>query len=277
LITLFFAATTFADTVFLRNGQQVQGTYLGGTARQIKMAVGDQVQNIDVTDVVSMTFGGGGEALAAPPADAAAPPPASEPAPPPPPAPPEPPAAVQQNAAPQQPAPPAATGMELPAGTNLVVRMIDAIDSRTNKVGQTFNASIDAPVTLADGTAAIPRGADVVVKLVDDKESGKLAGKTILTLSLVSVRVNGRMVDVNTQNFSQASSSRTGKTAKMAGGGAALGAIIGGLAGGGKGAAIGAGAGAGAGAGVQVLTKGQQVKIPSETRLTFVLDAPVKL
>jgi hypothetical protein len=50
--------------------------------------------------------------------------------------------------------------------------------------------------------------------------------------------------------------------------------LIGGLAGGGKGAAIGAGVGAGAGTGVQIFTKGQQVKIPPETRLDFTLQQP---
>ena len=123
----------------------------------------------------------------------------------------------------------------------------------------------------------IPRGADVVVKLVDSKESGKLTGRAELTLDLVSVKVNGQMVDVHTQTVSQASSSRGEKTAKVAGGTAAVGAIIGAIAGGGKGAAVGAAAGGAAGAGAQVVTKGQQVKIPSETRLTFVLDNPVRI
>jgi hypothetical protein len=53
--------------------------------------------------------------------------------------------------------------------------------------------------------------------------------------------------------------------------------VIGGIAGGGKGAAIGAGAGATAGAGVQVLTKGQRVHIPSETRLSFILESNVRI
>jgi hypothetical protein len=61
------------------------------------------------------------------------------------------------------------------------------------------------------------------------------------------------------------------------GGGAALGAIIGAVAGGGKGAAIGAGSGAALGTGAEVLTSGQKVKIPSETRLTFRLQSPVQL
>jgi hypothetical protein len=67
------------------------------------------------------------------------------------------------------------------------------------------------------------------------------------------------------------------QSAKVVGGAAAVGAIIGAIAGGGKGAAIGAGAGGAAGAGAQVITKGQRVKIPSETRLTFTLENAVSL
>jgi hypothetical protein len=260
-----------ADTLVLRSGKVVNGTYLGGTARQIKMEVGDQIQTYDIGDVTTLNF--------------------SAPAPPPPPAAPAPPAAPEASrrqpsppsvpAPPPAPAPPAApqtsaAGVELPAGSTITVRMIDGIDSRTARVGQTFNASLDEPVIIG-GNVVIPRGADAIIKLVDDKESGKLAGKTILTLDLVSVRVDGRMVDINTQTFNQASESRTGRTAKMAGGGAALGAIIGAIAGGGKGAAIGAGAGAGVGAGAEILTKGQQVRIPSETRLAFTVDTPIRL
>ncbi len=167
-------------------------------------------------------------------------------------------------------------GVILPAGTRLVVRMIDGVDSERNTVGQTFAASLDEPV-LIDDQPAIPRGADVVVKLVDHKQSGKLAGRTVLTLDLVSVKVNGRMVDVNTETVSEQSSSRGKRTAKMAGGAGALGAIIGAAAGGGKGAGIGAVAGAAAGAGAEVLTKGQRVRIPSETKLTFILENQVQI
>ncbi|MFI5173779.1 MAG: BON domain-containing protein, partial [Terriglobia bacterium] len=61
------------------------------------------------------------------------------------------------------------------------------------------------------------------------------------------------------------------------GGGAALGAVIGAIAGKGKGVAIGAVSGAAAGTAVQVLTKGNQIKIPAETRLSFRLDQPVTI
>jgi hypothetical protein len=154
--------------------------------------------------------------------------------------------------------------------------MIDDVDSERDGVGKTFRASIDEPVVV-NGQVMIPRGADVVAKLVDDKQSGKFEGRTVLTLDLMQVQVNGRMVDINTEEVSQSSGSRGSKTAKVVGGGTALGAIIGALAGGGRGAAIGAISGAAVGGGVQVLTKGQRVRIPSETRLTFTLQQTTPL
>jgi hypothetical protein len=154
--------------------------------------------------------------------------------------------------------------------------MIDGVDSEVNRVGQTFAASMDEPVIL-NGETVVPRGADVVVKLVNSQQSGKLTGRAELTLDLMSVKVDGRMVDINTQSVSRESDSRGQRTAKVAGGGAAVGAIIGAIAGGGKGAVIGAGAGGAAGVGAEEVTKGQRVKVPSETRLTFVLDTSIRI
>ena len=238
-VAFALAGFAWADTVTLRNGRVIQGTYLGGTARQVRMDTGDRIQTLDVDDILRIEFTA--------------------------------PVAAQPVAPPL----PAAASVELPQGTNLVVRMIDGVDSDVSHVGQTFAASLDEPVMI-DGQTVIPRGADVVVKLVDSKDSGKLTGRAELTLNLATVKVNGKLVDVNTESVSRESASRGQRTAKVAGGTAALGAIIGAIAGGGKGAAIGAGAGAAAGAGAEVVTKGQRVKIPSETRLTFVLDTPVR-
>jgi hypothetical protein len=154
--------------------------------------------------------------------------------------------------------------------------MIDSVDSEVARVGQTFQASLDEAIVAGEQTL-VPRGADVVVKLIDDKQAGKLTGSTELTLDLVSIKVDGREVDLKTQSVTQASESRTKDTAVKSGGGAALGAIIGAIAGGGRGAAIGAVTGAAAGGAVQVMTKGPKVKIPSETRLTFILENAVRL
>ncbi len=191
----------------------------------------------------------------------------------------------QDTAPPLQPQSPAygapsqpqnTAGMQIPSGTPITVRMIDGVDSEQSRLGQTYRASVDEPV-LVNGQTIISRGSDCVARLVEDKESGKFAGRTVLTLDLQQVMVNGRMIDVTTGDVTQASSSRGARTAKVVGGTTALGAIVGALAGGGKGAAIGAASGAAVGGAAEVLTKGQRVKIPSETRLTFTLQQPANL
>jgi hypothetical protein len=246
-----------ADTLVLRGGKTVEGTYLGGDARKVRWAAGDAVQSYDVSEVTRIEFGAAKTAPAAPAPTARRQPILR----------PDPPASSSA-------APPAT--VEIPAGSSVVIRMIDDVDSERDKVGQTFRAALDEPI-MVDGRAVVDRGADVTVKLVDDKQSGRLAGRTELTMDVESIVVNGRKVDLLTQEVTQASASRTGRTAKVVGGTAAVGAIIGAIAGGGRGAAIGAASGAGAGTAVQVLTKGQRIRIPSETRLTFTLEQPVRI
>ena len=127
-----------------------------------------------------------------------------------------------------------------------------------------------------NGQVVIDRGADALTKLVDSQRSGKLEGRTVMTLDLMSVELNGRTLSVATAGVSRASGSRGARTAKVVAGTAVVGAIIGAIAGGGKGAAIGAGAGGAVGAGAEVMTNGQRVRIPSETRLTFTLQQPAR-
>jgi len=292
-IALVCATLGFADTITLKSGRVINGTYLGGTARTVRVDDGVNVRTLDVSDILRIEFGGSssesssrnsGRSSDGPTlrrADSSDVPTLRR-------APSSSSSDSDSDRDPDRPVlrrtenvmrpddsppPPAAmaTSGTLPAGTNLVIRMIESVDSETNRVGQSFRASLDQAV-MVDGETVIPRGADAVVKLVDSKDSGKLTGRADLTLSLQSVSINGHFVDINTQSIKKESASQGEKTAKVAGGTAVAGAIIGAIAGGGKGAAIGAGAGAAAGAGSQVILGGQRVRIPSETRLTFVLD-----
>jgi hypothetical protein len=269
-VFLLLANCVMADTVFFRDGHTVNGSFVGGDARTIRVAVGDRVETIRVADVDRISFGEPDQAYAPPVLRTPPEEPTYQPAPAPevPPPPPPPPAARRDDFGDRA---------IIPAGSVLTIRMVDSVDSQRDYVGQTYKASLDEPVFDPGGRTLVPRGADVVVKLVDDVQSGKIEGRTVLTLDLVSLRVNGREVDVDTTSVTQQSDSRGARSGKVIGGTAALGAIIGAIAGGGKGAAIGAGAGAGAGTAAQVATKGQRVRIPSETRLTFTLQQPVRL
>lgn len=225
----------------------------------------------------------------------AAPPPEPEPAPKPrpvankpkpKPAPQPPPAAApvetrvaEQPAPAPAPAPPAAprtVEVEIPVGTLLTVRMIDSIDSEVNRAGEVFRASLDAPVVI-ENEVVVPAGEDVYVKLVDARSAGRMTGRSELQLELVRLEYQGKSYVLQSSTYKEAGTSRGKRTAATVGGGAAVGAAIGAIAGGGKGAAIGAAIGAGTGTAVQVMTKGQQIRIPSETKLEFELEQPVQV
>jgi BON domain len=213
---------------------------------------------------------------AAPPEPAPAPAPA--PSPEPPPAPVQ--AAVQEKPAapapPPPPPPPQPITVTVPEGTIVTVRTIDSIDSSVNSAGQSFRASLDAPIVVGD-RVVIPKGLTVNLKLIDASSAGKFKGRSELTVSLDSFTYQGRTYQIASSDVQEKGGSRGKRSAEVIGGGAVLGALIGGLAGGGKGAAIGAGVGAGSGTAVQALTHGQKVKIASETRLDFTLHDPVNV
>ncbi len=177
---------------------------------------------------------------------------------------------------PAEPEPPRPVEVEIVAGTPVVVRMIDGIDSEVNRTGEVFRASLDAPL-MADGDVVVPEGADLFVKLVESKSAGRLAGRSELRLELIRLQFQGKSYPLISSTYEQVGTSRGKRTAATVGGGAAVGAIIGAIAGGGKGAAIGAAVGGAGGTAVQVLTKGQQIRVPSETRLEFRLEAPLEV
>jgi len=172
------------------------------------------------------------------------------------------------------PAPPPPQKVTIPAGTTLAVRLVDPIDSERNQPGETFKATLNSPLSV-EGDVTIPAGYDVEGHIVDVKSAGKFAGQSLLVLQLDRISVGGKAYSIQTDQYKRQGSSRGKNTAEKVGAGAAIGAIIGGIAGGGKGAAIGAAAGGGLGGGVQAATKGQQIKLPSETVLTFTLQSPL--
>jgi hypothetical protein len=188
---------------------------------------------------------------------------------------PPPPATAPDNTpAPPPPPPPAPKKFIIDQGTQLTVRLVDPIDSEKNQTGDTFHATLNAPLT-SDGEEAVSMGTDVTGHLVSVKSAGKFAGQSEVVMQLDSITSGGKTYNLQTDQHKKTGSSRGKNTAEKVGGGAAIGAIIGALAGGGKGAAIGAAAGAGVGGGVQAATKSQQIKLPSETVLSFTLQAPV--
>jgi hypothetical protein len=274
-------------TVTLRDGTKATGTVVESSAAEIKLSGDDNItRTIPMTQVKSIDYGEAPatQAEAVPPPERTSPPPAA--------------ARLQrEKSAPARtrqtemaaahedhPHPSEAVittkTYELPAGTELSVRTEEAIDSGKAVEGQTFAADITKDVLDANGDVVIPKGANGQIVIKSTSKGGRFRGASDLVLDLKSVSINGRQYQIDTVDVQQRGKSGIGankRTAEYTGGGAALGAIIGAIAGGGKGAAIGAASGAGAGAVTQIVTKGNSIRVPVESVLTFKLDKPLRV
>jgi len=243
LLTGFFLLSTlnsFADILYLQGGRKVQGTFLGGDSRTVQFLQEDgQVESFAISDVDTLVF------------------------------------ANQANDTRTPLAGPSPDYYPIPQGTNLVVRMIDSINSDVHKAGNTFRATLEEPVTLS-GDIRAPKGSHVLVQLARVKQSGKLMGQEEIALQLRSITVGDNAYSLTHQFAHIASEGKGKQTAKVVGGATIFGALIGAITGGKKGAAVGAAAGASAGTAVQ-LVRGQKVQVSSEALVTFSFDESLTL
>jgi hypothetical protein len=164
----------------------------------------------------------------------------------------------------------------VPAGTRILVRTVDPVDSSKQKAGYRFTATLEANLQAYDVTVA-PKGTTLYGLLTQASSSGRFKGSSELGLELTDIVINGTPYPLLTSTYEVKGKGEGGKTAKKVLGGAGLGALIGGIAGGGKGAGIGVLAGAGAGTAVAATKKGEQVSVPSESLLEFRLEQPTSL
>lgn len=265
-VVVLLAVPAFSDTLVLKNGDRISGYYEGGSARVIKFRSNDgAVRDYDLLSVQQIQFGEDKSVSAASSNLSTS--------------------RSTTNAEPRlvpgservtrpTSATAANTAFTIPTGSKVVIRMIDSVSSETNKVGETFVAVLDEAI-FQGGLEVVPRGADVRGRIANVNEAGRVAGAAQLGLELNQIVVNGIPYSIVTSEYNEVGEGRGAQTAKRAAGGAAIGAVIGAIAGGGKGAAIGAGVGGGGATAVQVMTKGEKLNIPSETKLEFTLRAPL--
>jgi hypothetical protein len=171
---------------------------------------------------------------------------------------------------------PARAGAFIPRGTHVRVRIDQEVDTRHNRAGDRFSATLYEPVTV-NGATVLPVGTRFHGHLVAAKSSGRLRGRAVLGLTLDSFWYGGRDYPVETSGAYRESKSHKKRNFAFIGGGGGLGAAIGAIAGGGEGAAIGAASGVGAGVAGAAITGKKQVAVAAEAPLTFTLRAPVRI
>ena len=204
-----------ADTLALRSGKTLDGTFLGASARQLDfLPVSGHSITVPIEEVKTLAF----------------------------------------STAVSEPAPQPRPGVMIPAGTSFRVRTVDLIDVDSSQAGMKFRGSLDDPI-MSGGSVMVPRGADVVLVAAKVEQGGRIKGSDLIQLKVNAISVGGRMSPVVSSLSETKSAGEGGKTAKKVVGGAGLGALIGGIAGGGKGAGIGALVGGAAGTTVAASTQ----------------------
>jgi hypothetical protein len=239
LVLALGCAGLHADVLELKNGQVLNGKYVGGTAGTVRFETSAGAQVIETAQIVALTF-----TTAAPAQPGASP---------------------SAGASAAAPAPAAQTQVTLPAGTTLLVRMMDSISSK-NEPGATFTTKLE--YDLASGSAVAVKGGTVVYgKVQSSSQAGRARGKSTLDLRLTQIVVGGQPLPIVTSGYQQAGEASIKKAARGAAVGAAIGAIADDEAG--KGAAIGATA--------SLLKKGETITVAPGTLLEFTLQQPVTL
>ena len=203
LTVLTAALNTQADVLELKNGQVLNGKFVGGTAATLRFDSGGGTQVIETSQIIALTFTSSGAPAAAP---APAPAPVAQP-----------------------------SSVTLPAGTMLLVRMADGVSSK-NKAGTTFTTKLEYNL-VADGVLVVPAGSVIYGKVQSSTQARRAFGKSTLDLRLAQVVVGGSPLPIVTSSFKQAGEASIKKAARGAAAGAAIGAIAGDA---GQGAAIGA-------------------------------------
>ena len=164
----------------------------------------------------------------------------------------------------------------LPPGTTVRIRLQETIDTRRNRAGDHFDATLDEPLVVGN-RVVVPRGTPFEGHVVTSAESGRFRGRAALALRLDSFAVNGVTYDVNTNRPTRVSGGHKRRNWLWIGGGSGAGAAIGAAASGGVGALIGAGAGAAAGTVGAAFTGKRHVSLPVESRVTFTLESPIPI
>lgn len=169
------------------------------------------------------------------------------------------------------PSPPQPRYVRIPEGTVIEIRLEERVASNQQRTGDRFKARLDRDIEV-DGEVIFPVGTEVVGKILEAEESGRVEGRARMELALDALKRGEEVFSVRTNPIVIEAEGSKGRDAKIIGGAAAVGALIGAITGGKKGAAVGAASGAGAGTAGVLITKGEEVDLPRERLLSFRLE-----
>jgi hypothetical protein len=235
LIAMMAATSLFADTIELADGRLLEGDFVGSSNGIIMFNTGEGIEAFPEAEVVGMWFSSG----------------------------------VATREAEMAQTGPAPT-LSVPAGTRLVVRMSDSVDSSRHGAGHRFRGQLESAVVI-DGVTVLPRGTTVHGQVMAAQQSGRAVGSSSLSLAFTDVMIDDVLHPISTEGMNAQTSGEGARTVGRTARAAAIGGLIDGSSGARTGARV--------GAGVSILTSGASVNVPRgtivETSLRVALVLPM--
>jgi len=229
---IVLTSSAVADTLELADGTIIEGDFVGSSNGIIMFNTGESIEAYPESQVIGIFLS---EGVATAQAMAAA---------------------------------PSQTTVSVPAGTRLVIRMIDTIDSKRHGAGHKFRGQLEGALVV-DGVTMAPRGAFLYGTILAASGSGRAVGKAQLALEFTDIMVDDQLFPITTGALGAQTEGQGKKTV----GRTARSAVLGGLIGGSSGAKTGAKVGVGA----SILTSGDSIYIPAGTLLETTLREPLSL
>jgi hypothetical protein len=163
---------------------------------------------------------------------------------------------------------PPKTGTMAPAGTRLVIRMIDTIDTKKHGAGHNFRGQLEGALVV-DGVTVAPRGTILYGTIISAQQSRRAVGSSELALEFTDIMINDQLYPIVTTGLAAQTDNEAQKTV----GRTARAAAIGGLVDGSSGAKTGAKVGLGA----SIVTGGSSINVPAGTLLETELRQTLSL
>jgi len=233
-IAAFAAGVLFADTLELADGTLLEGDFVGSSNGIVMFDTGDGIEAFPESEVVGIFFSSGvntAEKL------------------------------MQANSAGQ---------ITVPAGTRLVIRTTDAIDSSRHSAGHRFRGQLEGALVV-DGVTVVSSGTFIHGRVAQAQQARRATGSSELTVEFTDIMIDDQLFPISTGGLSAQTGNEAGRTVGRTARAAAVGGLIGGSSGARTGARVGVGA--------SILTSGASVNIPRgtivETTLSAALTVPM--
>lgn len=228
------AGLLFADTLELADGTLLEGDFVGSSNGIIMFDTGEGIEAFPESEVVGIFFSSGVDTATR---------------------------LMQANEVGQ---------VTVPAGTRLVIRTSDAIDSSRHGAGHRFRGQLEGALVI-DGITVAPRGTFVHGRIAQAQQARRATGSSELTVEFTDIMLDDQLFPISTGGLSAQTGGEAGRTVGRTARAAAVGGLIGGSSGARTGARVGLGA--------SILTSGASVNIPRgtivETTLSAALTVPL--